>query len=66
MYNRAGIQVNYDDVIILVSLSGRLPENPDYVEYKGRLNFSLLRFEKQSQIDFKNSLNKIKEIKMEA
>ena len=66
LYNRAGIQVNYDDVIILVSLSGRLPENPDYVEYKGRLNFSLLRFEKQSQIDFKNSLNKIKEIKMEA
>lgn len=66
LYNRAAIQVNYDDVILLVSLSGRLPERPNYVEYKGRLNFSLLRFEKQTQLDIENSLNKIKEITMEA
>ena len=66
LYNRAAIQVNYDDVILLVSLSGRLPEKPNYVEYKGRLNFSLLRFEKQTQLDIENSLNKIKEITMEA
>ena len=64
-YNRVSIQVNYDDVILLVSLNGRLPERPNYVEYKGRLNFSLLRFEKQTQLDLENSLNKIKEITME-
>ena len=66
LYNRASITVNYDDVILLVSLTGRLPEHPNYVEYKGRLNFSLIRFEKQTQVDLENSLNKIKEIKMEA
>lgn len=66
LYNRVSIQVNYDDVILLVSLNGRLPEHPNYVEYKGRLNFSLIRFEKQTQLDLENSLNKIKEITMEA
>lgn len=66
LYNRASITVNYDDVILLVSLTGRLPEKPNYVEYKGRLNFSLIRFEKQTQLDIENSLNKIQEIKMEA
>lgn len=66
LYNRASITVNYDDVILLVSLNGRLPEKPNYVEYKGRLNFSLIRFEKQTQMDIQNTLNKIQEIKMEA
>lgn len=66
LYNRANIQVNYDDVILIVSLTGRLPEHPNYVEYKGRLNYSLLRFERQNQIDIENSLNIIKKIKMEA
>ena len=66
LYNRANISVNYDDVILLVSLNGRLPEHPNYVEYKGRLNFALIRFEKQTQVDIQNSLNKIQEIKMEA
>lgn len=66
LYNRKNIQVNYDDVLLLVSLNGRLPEKPSYVEYKGRLNFTFLRFEKQTQIDIQNSLNKIEEIKMEA
>lgn len=65
-YNRRGIQVSYDDIILLVSLNGRLPENPSFVEYKGRLNFSLKRFEKQTQIDIENTINKIQEIKMEA
>ena len=65
-YNRTSIQANYDDVILLVSLNGRLPERPNFVEYKGRLNFSLIRFEKQTQLDIQNSLNKIEEIKMEA
>ena len=54
-FNRASITVNYDDLILLVSLKGRLPEHPNYVEYKGRLNYSLLRFEKQSIEDLANS-----------
>lgn len=54
-FNRASITVNYDDLILLVSLKGRLPEHPNYVEYKGRLNYSLLRFEKQSLEDLANS-----------
>ena len=66
LYNRASITVNYDDVILLVSLTGRLPEKPNYVEYKGRLNYSFVRFEKQTQMDIENTLNRIQEIKMEA
>jgi hypothetical protein len=66
LYNRASITVNYDDVILLVSLTGRLPEKPNYVEYKGRLNYSFVRFEKQTQMDIQNTLNRIQEIKMEA
>ena len=62
-YNRRGIQVNYDDMVLIVSLSGRLPEHPSYVEYKGRLNFSLKRFEKQTQDDMLLSMQKIEEIK---
>jgi len=61
-YNRKGITVNYDDFVIIVSLSGRLPENPTYVEYEGRLNFSFKRFEKQSisdQMVSQNILNQM-------
>lgn len=65
LYNRASIQVSYDDVILLVSLNGRLPEHPSYVEYRGRLNYSFMRFEKQTPMDMENSKNRIKEI-MEA
>lgn len=65
-YNRKNIQVTYDDVLLLVSLRGRLPEHPSYVEYKGRLNFTFVRFEKQTQIDMENSVNKINEILEEA
>lgn len=64
-YNRASITVNYDDLILLVSLKGRLPEHPNYVEYKGRLNYSLLRFEKQSLEDLgksKDILNTLIEV----
>lgn len=63
MYNREAIQVNYDDCILLVSLNGRLPEHPRLVEYKGRLNYSFIRFEKQTGNDFANTMNKINEIK---
>lgn len=65
-YNRANVSVSYDDVILLVSLNGRLPEHPNFVEYKGRLNYSLIRFEKQNQIDIENSVNIFKKLKMEA
>ena len=54
-FNRTSITVNYDDIVLLVSLKGRLPEHPKVVEYKGRLNYSLLRFEKQSLDDLANS-----------
>ena len=62
-YNRTAIQVNYDDIILLVSMNGRLPEHPTKVEYKGRMNYNFIRFEKQTSNDFSNTLNIIHEIK---
>ena len=62
-YNRKAIQVNYDDYVLLVTLNGRLPEHPTYVEYKGKLKYSFVRFEKQTSEDFANTIAKIKEIK---
>ena len=64
--NRLNLNVGYDDVLIMVSLKGRLPEHPTYVEYKGRLTYSFVRFEKQTMVDIENSLKRIEEIKMEA
>ena len=63
MYNRQAIRVSYDDCILLVSLDGRLPEHPTYVEYKDRLNYAFIRFEKQSKLDEETTKNRIKEIK---
>lgn len=63
MFNREAIQVSYDDCILLVSLNGRLPEHPRLVEYKGRLNYAFIRFEKQNANDFNNTMAKIHEIK---
>ena len=62
-YNRTAIQVNYDDIILLVSMNGRLPQHPTKVEYKGRMNYNFIRFEKQTSNDFSNTLNIIHEIK---
>lgn len=62
MYNRASITVNYDDLILLVSLNGRLPEHPNHVEYAGRLNYTLLRFEKQSVEDLSYSQQIVEEL----
>ena len=62
-YNRQAIRVGYDDCILLVSLDGRLPEHPTSVEYKRRLKYSFVRFEKQTTEDFANTLAKIQEIK---
>ena len=64
-YNRTSVSVSYEDIILLVSLNGRLPEHPNFVEYHGRLNYSLIRFEKQNQIDIENSANKFKQLLME-
>ena len=63
LYNRQAIRVGYDDCILLVSLDGRLPEHPRLVEYKGRLKYSFVRFEKQTTEDFANTIAKINEIK---
>lgn len=62
-FNRRAIQVNYDDLLLLVSMNGRLPEHPRKVDYKGRLNYSFVRFEKQTGNDFANTMSKIHEIK---
>ena len=64
--NRQAITVSYDDYILLVSLNGRLPEHPRLVEYEGKLNYAFIRFEKQTEMDLKNTKLKIQEIKEEA
>ena len=62
VYNRKSITLRYNDEVIVVYLTGRLPENPSFVEYKNRINYSYIRFEKQSQSDMLQSLVRIKEI----
>ena len=64
-FNRKGITLNYEDEVLVVYLSGRLPENPTFVEYKGRLNYAYLRFEKQSQMEIAETINKLDKITME-
>ena len=61
-FNRRGIMLNYEDIVLLVSLNGRLPEHPRKVELKNRLNYALIRFEKQSITDLSHSVGLIKEI----
>lgn len=60
--NRANLNLGYDDLVLLVTIKGRLPEKPKLVEVKGNLTFSFVRFEKQSQEDIRKSQNKIKEL----
>ncbi len=60
--NRANLNLGYDDVVLLVSIKGRLPEKPDIVEVKGNLTFSFVRFEKQKQEDIQKSQNLIKDL----
>ena len=62
-YNRKAIRVSYDDCILLVSMNGRLPEHPRSIDYDGRLNYAFIRFEKQSSLDYSNTIAKINEIK---
>lgn len=64
--NRQGITLNYDDTVIIVSLLGRLPEKKRHVEFKGRINFTFKRFEKQTNEDLLKSEKQIEKIiKME-
>ena len=64
--NRQGITLNYGDEVIVISLLGRLPEQVRHVEFKGRVNFTYKRFEKQTLADLLESETRIKEmIKME-
>ena len=65
-HDRINLNINYDDLLLMVSLKGRLPENPSYVDYKGRLMFSLVRFEKQTIEDIEKSQKILNEIQMEA
>ena len=64
--NRQGITLNYEDTVIIVSLLGRLPEKKRHVEFKGRMNFTFKRFEKQTAEDLLKSAEQIKQmVKME-
>ena len=65
-FNRKGLTLNYDDEILVVYLTGRLPERPSFVEYKGRLNYAFVRFKKQTQSELLESDKRINEIIMEA
>lgn len=60
--NRKGITLNYDDEVIAISLMGRLPEHVRHVEFKGRVNFTYKRFEKQSASDLLKSEQRINEM----
>lgn len=60
--NRINLNVTYDDQILLVSVQGRLPENPTYVEYEGKLHFSLVRIEKQTITDIQKSIDVIEDM----
>ena len=64
--NRIRLNLGYDDLILLVSIDGRLPENPEYVDYKGKIEYRLVRFEKQDEQDILKTQKIIKEITMEA
>lgn len=64
--NRMRIEINYEDYVIVVSVLGRLPEHPKDVKYKGKLTFSLKRFEKQTVDDLLKSQEIIEEIILEA
>ena len=64
--NRRNLDLGYDDLILLVSVKGRLPERPNHVEEKGNLIFSFVRFEKQTQKDIEKSQDRINNLIMEA
>ncbi len=63
--NRKNITVTYEDLLLVVSITGRLPEHPTEVDYEGKVNYCFKRFEKQTTMDLLKSQEKINEI-MEA
>ena len=60
--NRQGITLNYGDEVICISLLGRLPEEVRHVKFKGRVNFTYKRFEKQSLSDLLKSEERVNEM----
>ena len=64
--NRLNLNLGYDDKVLLVTVKGRLPENPKIVETKGQLTFSYVRFEEQNLEDIEKSQNEINNLIMEA
>lgn len=60
--NRQGITLNYNDEVIVISLLGRLPEEVRHIQFKGRINFTYKRFEKQSTDDLLKSEARINEM----
>ena len=60
--NRANLNLSYDDLVLLVSIKGRLPEKPNIVEVRGNLTFAFVRFEKQTIEDIEKSQNLINEL----
>lgn len=60
--NRQGITLNYGDEVICISLLGRLPEQVRHVEFKGRVNFTYKRFEKQTLAELLESETRINEM----
>ena len=63
---RANLDLGYDDKVLLVTVKGRLPENPDFVKVKDNLTFSFVRFEQQTINDIEKSQNEINNLIMEA
>lgn len=63
--NRMRLNLGYEDLILLVSIPGRLPENPDFVD-TDKIEYRLIRVEKQNGQDILKSENLIKKLTMEA
>ena len=64
--NRINLNLDYKDKIVLISVDGRLPENPELVEWRDKLNFAYVRLEKQTENDMLKTIKEIKELTMEA
>ena len=63
--NRMRLNLGYDDLILLVSIPGRLPENPEFVDTE-KIEYRLIRVEKQEAVDILKSEDIIKKLTMEA
>ena len=64
--NRKEVKAGYDDLILIVSVAGRLPKSNKNIHYNGNLEFKLLRFEKPTLEDLLKTKRIINDIIMEA